>query len=136
MKTGYLSAVVLWLLAGSAVGQEEKVAPLNVEMGGQVYLCGLKAQLADMTKGSKQKNLLAEASACAENSRVKMRSLVKSEYEKYPDGDVMRERIKSLYSAYLSYMSSAMWGKDLIESTEAKAFASRVNDYKSELDLR
>lgn len=136
MKTAYLSAIVLWFLAGSAAAQEEAAAPLHAEMAGKVYLCGLKAQLADMTKGSKHEKLLAEASDCAEKSRVKIRSLVKSEYEKYPDGDAMRERIKTLYSAFLGYMSSAMWGKDLINSKEAIAFNNRVNDYKSELDLR
>ena len=124
------------LMTAGAFAQDEKVAPFEAEMGGQVYLCGLKAQLADATKGPKQKALLEDVKQCADKSRERIKLLVKSEYQKYPEGDAAREKIKAVYSAYLTYMSAALWGKDLTESTEALAFKEKVSDYKAEVEIR
>lgn len=136
MRKTLISAGILFLLAGYALAQDEKVAPLETEMGAGVYLCGLNFQLADATKGPKRQALLDEASSCAANSKEKVKALVKAEYAKFPEGDAVRGRIKSLYAAYLTYLSSAMWGKDLNESKEALAFKERVSDYRAELELR
>ncbi|WP_455830307.1 hypothetical protein [Pseudomonas fluorescens] len=136
MKKSLIFAGMFFLLSGYALAQEDKVAPLETEMGAGVYLCGLNFQLADATKGPKKQALLDEAGSCAANSKEKIKSLVKAEYAKYPEGDAVRERIKSLYAAYLTYLSSAMWGKDLNESKEALAFKERVSDYRAEIELR
>lgn len=136
MKTKLLALGVFLSFTSPAFAIEEKTAPLETEMAGQVYLCGLNAQLADATKGNKQKALLEEAKNCADKSREKIKSLVKSEYQKYPEKDPVRERIKAMYSAYLTYLSAAMWGKDLTESSEALSFKEKVGDYKAEVDLR
>jgi hypothetical protein len=136
MRKALISAGMLFFLAGHALAQEEKVAPLETEMGAGVYLCGLNFQLADATKGPKRQPLLDEANSCAASSKDKVKELVKAEYAKYPEGDAVRERIKSLYAAYLTYLSSAMWGKDLNESKEALAFKARVSDYRAEIELR
>ncbi len=136
MEKLFLGLGISLLMAAGAFAQGEKVAPFESEMGGQVYLCGLKAQLADITKDSKQKVLLEEAKQCADKSRERIKLLVKSEYQKYPEGDAVRDKIKAVYSAYLTYMSAALWGKDLTESTEALAFKEKVNDYKAEVELR
>lgn len=136
MRKALISAGMFFLLAGYALAQEKTVAPLETEMGAGVYLCGLNFQIADATKGPKRQTLLDEASNCAADSKEKIKALVKAEYAKYPDGDAMKERIKSLYAAYLTYLSSAMWGKDLNESKEALAFKERVSDYRAEIELR
>ena len=136
MKPLLLACGASFFLIGSAFAVEGKSAPLEVEMGGQVYLCGLKAQLADITKGAKQKELQEEVKSCSENSREKIKLLVKSEYKKYPDGDPVKEKIKAMYSAYLTYMSAALWGKNLTESSEALSFKEKVSDYKAEVELR
>ena len=136
MKTTLLAIGVVIALANPVFASDEKFAPLEVEMAGQVYLCGLNAQLADATKGSKQKALLEEAKNFADNSREKIKSLTKTEYQKYPENDPAREKVKSMYSAYLAYLSAAMWGKDLMDSSEALAFKEKVSDYKAEVDLR
>lgn len=111
-------------------------SPLEVEMGGQVYLCGLKSQLAQSAKGKKQDGLTAEARECSLSSKESAKARVKGELDKYPDGDPMRDRLRALYSAYLTYMDAAMWGKDLVESSEALAFKVKSNEYKAELQLR
>lgn len=136
MRNVLIAASLLFALAGPVVASEERSAPLETEMGGQVYLCGLNAQLADGAKGPKQKALLEDAGSCATKSREKIKGLVKAEYAKYPEGDAMRERIKALYSAYLTYLDSAMWGRDLNESKEAMAFKDRVSEYRAEIELR
>lgn len=136
MKKSFITAGLILMMCGPALADESKSAPIETEMGAQIYLCGLKFQLADATKGSKKKALLDEASECASSSRGKIQGMVKVEYSKYPEGDAMRDRIKALYSAYLTYMDSAMWGRDLNESKEALAFKERVNDYSAEVELR
>ena len=136
MKLSFSAGVFACLIVATAMAQEKKVAPIDAEMSGQVYLCGLKSQMAASAKGDQAKSLGDDARACADESKEKIKALVKSEYEKYPEGDVMRDRVKSLYSAYLSYMDSAMWGRDLTESKEARDFKDRVNDYKAEVNLR
>lgn len=136
MKLSFVAGVFACLIVTNAWAEDIEVAPIEAEMGGQVYLCGLKSQMAASAKGNQSKALTDDARACADKSREKIKALVKSEYSKYPEGDVMRERIKSLYSAYLSYMDSAMWGRDLTESKEAREFKDRVNDYKAEVNLR
>ncbi|WP_046068869.1 hypothetical protein [Pseudomonas synxantha] len=136
MKKIFIALGIALFASGAVLAQPDKPAPLETEMAGQVYLCGLNAQLADITKGPKQKGLLEEARACAEKSREKVKSLVKQEYAKYPDGDSIRLKIKALYAAYLTYLDSAMWGRDLTESKEALAFKDRVSEYKVELELR
>lgn len=136
MRVSLIAAGLVLVLAGVTQADEGKTAPLEAEMGGQVYLCGLNAQLAEGTKGSKQKALLEDAGKCATKSREKIKGLVKSEYSKYPEGDPVRLRIKALYSSYLTYMDAAMWGKDLNESKEALAFKDRVSEYRAEIELR
>lgn len=136
MKFSFVAGVFACLIVTNAAAENKDVAPIEAEMGGQVYLCGLKSQMAASAKGKQSKPLSDDARVCADESREKIKALVRSEYEKYPEGDVMRERIKSLYSAYLSYMDSAMWGRDLTESKEAREFKERVNDYKAEVNLR
>lgn len=136
MRNLLKTAVLIFILGGTAQADGEKIAPLDAEMGGQVYLCGLNAQLADAAKGTKQKALADDAKKCATKSREKIKALVKAEYSKYPEGDAVRSRIKALYSAYLTYLDSAMWGKDLNESKEALAFKDRVNEYRAEIELR
>ena len=124
------------VMTGPVFAQEEKAAPLESEMGGGVYLCGLNSQIADATKGEKKQALLDEANSCANKSKEKIKRLVKAEYANYPEGDEMRARVKALYSAYLTYLDSAMWGKDLNDSKEALAFKDRVNEYRAEVELR
>ncbi|QHC93872.1 hypothetical protein PspR84_04265 [Pseudomonas sp. R84] len=136
MKLSFAAGVFAFFVVATAMAEEKKVAPIDAEMGGQVYLCGLKSQMAASAKGKQSKTISDDAQACATESRDKIKALVKSEYDKYPEGDVMRERIKALYSAYLSYLDSAMWGRDLTESKEARDFKDRVNDYKAEINLR
>ena len=136
MRNLLRAAGLVFVLAGPAQADGGKIAPLDAEMGGQVYLCGLKAQLADATKGPKQKAIAEDAERCATKSREKIKALVKAEYSKYPESDPVRIRIKALYSAYLTYLDASMWGKDLNESKEALAFKDRVNEYRAEIELR
>lgn len=136
MRKLLVAAGLVFALGGSAQAAEEKLGPIESEMAGQVYLCGLNAQLADGAKGSQQKAFLEDARKCSEGSREKIKRMVKAEYSKYPDGDAVRSRLKALYSAYLTYMDAAMWGKDLIDGKEALAFRDRVSEYRAELELR
>ncbi|WP_282389629.1 hypothetical protein [Pseudomonas sp. PS01296] len=136
MRKLLVAAGLIFLLSGNVQSAEEKPGPLESEMAGQVYLCGLNAQLAVGEKGPKKKAYLADANKCEDESKSKIKQLVKAEYSKYPDGDTVRLRIKALYSAYLTYMDAAMWGKDLVDSKEALAFKDRVSEYRAELELR
>ncbi|NWF10181.1 hypothetical protein HX810_21125 [Pseudomonas salomonii] len=80
MRNLLIAAGLVFGLTGAARADGDKIAPLDAEMGGQVYLCGLNAQLADATKGPKQKALAEDADKCATKSREKIKALVKAEY--------------------------------------------------------
>jgi hypothetical protein len=136
MRKLLVTAVTILMLASQAQAAEDKAGPLESEMGGQVYLCGLNAQLADGATGTTKKAYLEKSRKCATDSREKIKAMVKAEYLKYPEGDAVRARIKALYSAYLTYMDAALWGKDLIDSKEALAFKDRVSEYRAEIELR
>ncbi|NWA30054.1 hypothetical protein HX817_00780 [Pseudomonas sp. C6002] len=136
MRKLLVATGLAFLLSGNVQSAEEKLGPLESEMAGQVYLCGLNAQLADGAKEPKKKAYLEDANKCEGDSKAKIKQMVKAEYSKYQDGDAVRLRLKALYSAYLTYMDAAMWGKDLVDSKEAMAFKDRVSEYRAELELR
>ncbi|WP_038609055.1 hypothetical protein [Pseudomonas alkylphenolica] len=136
MKKAFVMLGLLGALSQVVHAESLNRSPLETEMGAQVYICGLKSQLAQATKGKKQDGLTAEARECSRSSKESAKTRIKGEIDKYPEGDAMRDRLKALYSAYLTYMDAAMWGKDLNESSEALAFKMKANEYKAELQLR